>query len=360
MRRQVLSDGVHDERSISYHTIVVQDLLEVWCLAKQAGEVVPEDIESTLGRMLQFLSDTQAPDGTWPMVNDSVPGHPMDPRSVLLAGAVLLNHDGWVTQAEGADTSYLAWLTGKSVPETDGPRILRRTTVFPEAGYAILQDKNQSYLFFDAGPMGPKHIQGHGHADALSFVLYGRGRPLIVDPGVFSYHNKFWRDHFRNTMAHSTVAIDNQDQCVFWGPFRVAYPPKVRLLESSDNHVVGEHEGYTRLSKPVIHRRRIERRTTNEWEIQDQFEGRGEHDFSLNLQFAPDANAQVSGVNGEAHWTDGTSLQVIWVTPPAGASASVEQGWVSPGWNLKEEAPKYVLRWKSKVPVETKTILRIK
>jgi len=187
--------------------------------------------------------------------------------------------------------------------------------------------------------MGPRHIQGHGHADALSFVLYGRGRLLIADPGVFSYHNKFWRDHFRNTMAHNTVTVDNQDQCVFWGPFRVAYPPKARLLESSDNHVVGEHEGYTRFSRPVIHRRRIERWTTSEWEILDQFEGRGEHEFSLNLQFAPGANAQVSGVNGEARWPDGNSLQVNCVTPPEKALACIEPGWVSPGWNLKEKRP---------------------
>ena len=360
MRRQVLSDGVHDERSISYHMIVVQDLLEIWWLAKQVGKVAPEDIESTLVRMFQFLADTQASDGTWPMVNDSVPGYPMDPRSVLFAGAVLLDHKEWVTQAEGAGTSYLAWLTGKPVSEMGGPRLLKRTTVFPEAGYAVVQDKNQSYLFFDAGPMGPKHIQGHGHADALSFVLYGRGRPLIVDPGVFSYHIKFWRDHFRNTMAHNTVAVDNQDQCVFWGPFRVAYPPKVRLLESSDNHVVGEHEGYTRFSKPVIHRRRIERRATSEWEILDQFEGRGEHEFALNLQFAPGANAQVSGVNGKVRWSDGTSLQIICVTPPEKALACIEQGWVSPGWNLKEEAPKYVLHWRSEVPTENRMILKIK
>ncbi|MCJ7784824.1 MAG: heparinase II/III-family protein, partial [Desulfobacterales bacterium] len=176
----------------------------------------------------------------------------------------------------------------------------------------------------------------------------------------FSYHDKSWRDHFRSTMAHNTVTIDNQDQCVFWGPFRVAYPPKVRLLEWSDNHVAGEHEGYCRLSKPVIHRRRIERRTTSEWEILDQFEGRGEHEFALTFQFAPGAQAEVSGVNGEVRWPDRTSLQVICVTPPAGTSASVEQGWVSPGWNLKKEAPRYVLRWRSKVPVENRIILKIK
>ena len=316
------------------------------------------------------------------MVNDSVPGYPMDPRSVLLAGGVLFQNREFLRRGKGGDPGYAAWFNGSlsrgslSLASISDDRIWVNAglndlglndsgpndtmTVFKDAGYAVLQDKNQSYLFFDAGPMGPKHIQGHGHADALSFVLYGRGRPLIVDPGVFSYHNKFWRDHFRNTMAHNTVAIDNQDQCVFWGPFRVAYPPKVRLLESSDNHVVGEHEGYTRLSKPVIHRRRIERRTTNEWEILDQFEGRGEHEFALNLQFAPGANAQVSGVNGEARWPDGTSLQVICATPPEKALACIEPGWVSPGWNLKEEAPKYVLHWRSKVPTETRVILKIK
>jgi hypothetical protein len=371
MRRQVLSDGVHDERSISYHTIVLQDLLEIWWLAKQVGEVVPEDVEPTLTRMFQFLADTQAPDGTWPMVNDSIPGYPTDPRSVLLAGGVLFQNREFLLRGEGGAPGYALWLTGEvpSVGNDVGlndsrPNDARpndtKTKVFEEAGYAVLQDKNQSYLLFDAGPMGPGHIQGHGHADALSFVLYGTGRPLIVDPGVFSYHNKFWRDHFRNTVAHNTVAVDNQDQCVFWGPFRVAYPPKVRLLESSDNHVFGEHEGYTRFSKPVIHRRRIERRTTSEWEILDQFEGRGEHEFALNLQFAPGANAQISGVNGEARWPDGTSLQVICVTPPTRALGLIEQGWVSPEWNLKEEAPKYVLHWRSEVPTENRIILKIK
>jgi len=59
MRRQVLSDGVHDERSVSYHTIVLQDFLELWWLAKQVGEVVTEDVESILVRMFQFLADTQ-------------------------------------------------------------------------------------------------------------------------------------------------------------------------------------------------------------------------------------------------------------------------------------------------------------
>jgi hypothetical protein len=110
------------------------------------------------------------------------------------------------------------------------------------------------------GPMGPEHLPGHGHADALSFVLYGKHEPLVVDPGVYSYHEKSWRDHFRSTKAHNTVCIDGQDQCVFWGVFRVAYPPRVRLLGWSDEHVEGQHEGYLRLKDPVVHRRLIRKR----------------------------------------------------------------------------------------------------
>jgi uncharacterized heparinase superfamily protein len=362
MRRQVLRDGVHDERSISYHATVLQDLLEIWRLAKQTKEPVPENVEPTLVHMCQFLADTQAPGDTWPMVNDSVPDYPLDPRSLLLAAANLLGHEGWLAQAHGGDPAYLAWLSGQISGDPAGSvkRNPKGSVAFSEAGYLVLHDKDQNYLFFDAGPMGPKRIQGHGHADGLSFVLYKGEHALIVDPGVYSYHDKVWRDHFRSTIAHNTVAIDNQDQCVFCGPFRVAYPPKVRLLEWSENHVVGEHEGYSRFSKPVIHRRRIEKLSVNEWEILDQFEGRGEHEFALTLQLAPRAEAEIDGgFNALVRWPDKVSLEIIPVSPRVGSESYIEKGWVSQGWNLKEEAPRYVLRWKSTVPVENRLILKV-
>lgn len=140
----------------------------------------------------------------------------------------------------------------------------------------------------------------------------------------------------------------------------MAYPPRVRLLEWSESHVVGEHEGYCRLRRPVIHRRRIERKNSNEWVIYDQFEGRGKHDFALNLQFAVGAEVGAEGdVGASVRWSEGVSLQVVPVSVPVESNASVETGWVSPGWNLKNEAPRYVLRWHSTVPVESRLILRL-
>ena len=156
------------------------------------------------------------------------------------------------------------------------------------------------------------------------------------------------------------MTIDNNDQCVFWGPFRVAYPPKARLLEWSENHVVGEHEGYCRLKKPVLHRRRIDRKASGEWELTDHFDGSGDHDFALNLQFSVGAKVELSGLNSEVRWPDGVCLQVSCPSPPSGAAATIERGWVSSGWNLKDEAPRYVLRWHAKVPLENRLVLKVK
>ena len=265
--------------------------------------------EPTIVKMLQFLAETRAPDGCWPMVNDSVPDYPIDPTALVVAGALL-----WKRRVAGPPSrgngSYHAWLTGRSVPDLQQ----RQEDASPVAPVFTRPDmlsfgiKVDGYLFFDAGPMGSERMQGHGHADALSFILYGRGRPLVIDPGVYSYHEKASRDHFRSTEAHNTVTVDHQDQCLFWGPFRVAYPPKVRLLEWSQRRVLGEHEGYCRLRSPVLHRRSVERKAPGEWEVNDRFEGSGEHDLALTLQFSSGAKSDLSGLNGEVRWPEGDSI----------------------------------------------------
>lgn len=346
MDRQVLADGVHDERSISYHAIVLADLLETWDLCQKLGVEVPRQVEEKLSLMVQFLKDMQAPDHSYPMVNDTIPGYPDYLASDPLQVAARSNAwPGLFFKSEGANPAQSMTKAGVSA--------------YPQAGYVILRDEPGDFLCFDAGPMGPAHLPGHGHADALSFTLYALGRPIIVDPSVYSYHERHWRDHFRSTMAHNTVCIDDQDQCVFWGPFRVAYPPRAYLLSWSDEHVEGEHEGYLRLSDPVTHRRKIKRLGHNQWEIKDHFVGRGEHKFALTLQMAPEAKVTREGSTGISVRWPGLRLKITAPEPAPGSSASVEPGWVSPGWHLKVEAPRYVLQWKAHVPTGNRLLISL-
>ncbi len=313
MRRQVLADGVHNERSISYHTIVLQDILETWMLCKATGDRIPDDVLPTLKRMIQFLADMQAPDGSYPMLNDTVPGYPINPKSLLLAGGLFFGDQKWIAAGTGADVSYAAWLTGLTditFPE-DGVSSAEGPIVYPDAGYAVLKDDTGCCLYFDAGPMGPEHLPGHGHADALSLTLYGKTGPLIVDPGVYSYHDSGWRNYFRSTAAHNTIAVDGQDQCVFWGNFRVAYAPKAHLTGWSSNFVSGVHEGYKRLKKSVFHSRRIDMKGNGTWEVSDTLEGKGEHDFVFTLQLSPGASVKILNDEALVTWPDGTRLKVI-------------------------------------------------
>jgi hypothetical protein len=358
MERQVMADGVHDERSLSYHAIVLQDLVETWDLCRGTGVTVPGNLEQRFSRMTQFLDDMQAPDGSYPMVNDTVPGYPDDISTVVAYAQARLNY--WTPVPAGGENGGVS-SDGFLQAKPDGcvaEKSCRRVSAYPEAGYAIIKSEGGEYLCFDAGAMGPEHLPGHGHADALSFVLYCNHRPLVVDPGVYSYHDKSWRDYFRSTRAHNTVCIDDQDQCVFWGAFRVAYPPKVRLLGWSDNHVEGEHQGYCRLNDPVVHRRLITRRGKGHWELLDRFEGRGVHEFTLSLQLASEARVEQHGVcDATVHWPELT-LRISVPSPSPEMHAAVEPGWVSPGWNLKTPAPRYVLQWKAKVPCVNRLTLK--
>ena len=55
---------------------------------------------------------------------------------------------------------------------------------------------------------------GHGHYDALSVEAWADARPLVVDPGRYTYAegDPNWRHWFRGTAAHNTVTVDGADQ----------------------------------------------------------------------------------------------------------------------------------------------------
>ncbi|MEM7356025.1 MAG: alginate lyase family protein, partial [Acidobacteriota bacterium] len=337
MDRQILPDGVHDERSLSYHPIVLRDLFETWQLARRRGVDTPSHLSETLGKMLCFLVATRTPNGTWPMVNDSVPTYPED-RAALIDSV----------------TSALEQPSERPNRVDDAG-----VSAFPEAGYAILRPTPDDYLFFDAGPMGPTQVPGHGHADALSFVLYGNGRPLIVDPGVDTYEAGQRRDELRSIAVHNTVTVDDQEPCTFWGPFRVTDLPGACLIEWSESHLLGQHQGYKRLAHGVTHHRRITWLDDGCWEIHDRFEGVGEHTFAFNLQLAPGAQVDLEGLDAVARWSDGTQLVMRPDVPLAEARTEIVEGWVAPDWNRRVAASRYLLRWNAQVPFELRTRLEV-
>lgn len=214
---QILADGGHEERSTAYHRAVLADLDGVAQLLRRAAGTVPPWLESARSRMSSWDDQMRGPDGTLPLLND-----------------------GWV---------------GPARPRTVGPAL----TVLPSSGYVVLRH-GEHQAILDVAPMAPRHLPAHAHADVLSFVLWGEGSPLIVDPGTFTYSGPD-RDRFRATAAHNTLEIDGIDQCELWGNFRAAFLPSVECVEidqqDSVTVVTARHNGYRRLADPVTHERRF-------------------------------------------------------------------------------------------------------
>jgi Heparinase II/III-like protein/Heparinase II/III N-terminus len=212
---QVLPDGGHEERSTSYHRSVHADLSDVERLLRHAGRSVPVWLQNARVRMQSWEDTMRGPDGALPLLND-------------------------------------AW-EGPSVRRASRPDVC----VLRSSGYVVLRAADDQAIL-DVGRLAPSHLPPHAHADLLSFVLWADGRPVVVDPGSFTYTGP-GRSDFRSTAAHNTVEIDGRDQCEFWGDFRAAFMPTVTHLDvqvrGDITVVTARHDGYRRLDDPVMHER---------------------------------------------------------------------------------------------------------
>jgi uncharacterized heparinase superfamily protein len=256
---QILADGGHEERSPSYHRAVLEQLRDTEELLARAGRPSPEVSAATL-QMTAFLDRLAGPDGGLPLLNDAWEGPPWPGRS-------------------GASSDLMA-----------------------ESGYVTLR-AGESQAVIDAGPLAPSHLPAHAHADALSFVLWRAGRPLLVDPGTYTYAGPE-RDAYRGTAAHNTVAVDGRDQCTFWGPFRAAHLPTVEgpeleLLADGVAVVRGRHDGYARSGGDhVIHERTWCWLEDDGIVVVDRLLARDSHRVASRLHLAPGVDADAGEVGG--------------------------------------------------------------
>ena len=249
LAQQLLADGGHEERSTSYHREIHAWLSDLARILAGIG-TRPRWLLDAVDAMALWMRKIAGPDGTLALLNDAWEGPPV------------LNDDP-------AAVSDLA-----------------------ASGYIVLRhDTDQAVI--DVGPLAPSHLTPHAHADALSFVLWADGEPVLVDPGSFSYTGAD-RDRFRGTSAHNTVAIDDRDQCEFWADFRAAYLPAVRarpLQRFGDVTVAGgSHDGYRRLPRPVTHHRRFVWCPGNGLVIVDLLRGDGKHQVRSSLHLSSSAS----------------------------------------------------------------------
>jgi hypothetical protein len=298
-RHQILNDGGPAEQSFAYHRFVLDlytlviDFLETNKLYDWAG--LRERV--TVGE--RFLKAFEGPRGELPSIGDSDDGHAIAPGAAPVRGAARPPED--------------------------------RVTSFPDTGCTLARGAGGLVLTFDA----------------LSVTLSYAGKPILVDPGTYRYNGvPDWRRYFKGTRAHNTVTVDGVDQAVQETGFIWSRPYQSKLLhlKSSPGWVImrGSHDGYSRLPSPLIHERTVFIEGNSKIVVQDQFQGRGRHDFEINFHLHPEA--AVEEADG---WfkvvTDGTRAFIR--LAEGGEFAVIKglenpiHGWHSAAYGVKQPSP---------------------
>jgi len=372
--KQVFPDGVDFEMATAYHRLCTELFLSPFLWELRCGLPVPQPVLERLRAMLEYIRHYTRPDGTAPNIGDADDGRlhvlgnqPIqDHRYLLAIGAVLFN-DSDLKAAADRFWEEALWMTGtagydafQALPQGSRPS----SRAFDDGGFFIMREKNY-HLIVDCGDIGLAGRGGHGHNDVLSFEL-AAGRPVIVDPGAYTYTADWQaREKFRSTAFHNTVQVDGQEINRLGGKGKMwtMYPdarPIVRAWESTpaQDRFVGEHTGYTRLPDPVRHVREIIfAKQPVRWEITDTLTGTAAHSLKGYFHLHP----EVQVIAGDSCYIlsgpGRVSLKLEW-KGPEDIVWSVEDGWYSPSYGVRQPTKVLVWNWAGVLPANITVMLQ--
>ena len=318
MEKQVYPDGCDFEASTCYHGLVLELFFFSTLLVvindndfkgedyrEIANRVFGKEYTDRLHKMFNVVLYLLKPNGRIPQIGDNDNGRlhmfakreVLDMRYLLSLGAIFFREPEFKVKEFGLsgeavwvfrEKGYKIW---QDLEQNCLTNINSRA--FRDAGWYIMRnDKN--YMIISCGADGQNGNGGHCHNDKLSFELCIDGEDIIVDPGTYVYTAEpKWRNKFRSTPYHNTVALDGQEQNRFEEKslFRLRSEARVRInrWETNDEYdfLDAQHSGYERLSEPITHRRQILfNKKEDYWIIRDILTGNQKHTFDFHLHFA--------------------------------------------------------------------------
>jgi len=328
---QILNDGGHYEKSPMYHSILVEDYLDVInliasnTLSFESHEL--SFLKEKTEKALNFLNAVLMPDKDIPLFNDSA--------------FKITPHPDEIFQYANRVIEYVQ----SEVLDKDENLILK------DSGYFIIR-KNGSMCVIDCGSISPDYQPGHTHCDLLSYELAINGHRVVVDSGLHDYENSDHRNYSRSTKAHNTVEIDDKEQSEIWGQFRVARRAEVlssRLYKNNNHESIfeGSYKPYWSSSiDNIVHSRKITNKD-NKWIISDEVLGSGSHSVKNYIHLHPEIICEFED-GSCTFYKDGTKLAKITFTD--NIDVALEEAWYYPEFGKKIKNTVIVLTYVGQLP----------
>lgn len=269
-RVQLTDDGGQIEGCPHYHNVCVHFLAQAQLVAATSGERFSDGYAERVLQGLTYSVHAFRPSGTGVPWGDS----DADRRAVTAALFGGLAFGRWepfrqLVELAGREAAREERL--KSIWQVPAPRDwlgdfealcdsppVELPTVSWQRGLqqvALRTDWGRDALSLFFACYTPNRGTGHSHLDPMGFDFTALGRPLIVDPGRFTYREDADRRAFKSAAWHNTLTIDHADPYAYissWvnGPQK---PGDVIRVQQTDGLLAAEamHENY----EPAIHRR---------------------------------------------------------------------------------------------------------
>ncbi|MCX4244370.1 heparinase II/III domain-containing protein [Paraliomyxa miuraensis] len=221
VREQLAGDGVHGERTPTYHVLLAEQLAVLLSYARVTQPLLADALEPALDAMVAVLPAFTHPDGDVALWGDSQRDAPVTPAGLVarLGGTLGSSH-------------------------ADAP-----VSGFGRRCFGPLS------LLWNRGGVGLPHQPGHVHADALSIELSVGDTRVLVDAGVGTYEVGPERAYARSTAAHNTVSVGGADQHELWASHRIGARGRTETLAQAEHRLEGRVWGH---DGSAAHRRVIE------------------------------------------------------------------------------------------------------
>ncbi len=283
--QQIHVDGVGAEQSPSYTSLTLEWYLLCLWIGDQSGAPFGARVRDQLGKAGHHLRWVMDTDGHVPAIGDDdecgVFACPQD-KGEAYVSSVLGSLSAFLDDPDIAPPVVRPhirdMLFGQAAPNEHFPE---GAQTFASGGYTVFRKSirgKKVLLVLDHGPVGHLSIAAHGHADALAIWLHIDDQPVFVDAGTYLYHSGgAWRDYFRSTRAHNTVAIGEANSSKMTGAFNWGRRAKCQIVaplkqEDGSWSIVVSHDGYEDDFK-VRHQREIRFHCEGKIEVLDRLIG---------------------------------------------------------------------------------------
>ncbi|NLE05206.1 MAG: hypothetical protein GX638_10475, partial [Crenarchaeota archaeon] len=266
IQKQHTEEGVNREEAAEYIQFINDFFLVAAIVGKENGTPFSHPYEKKLHQIAGYLNKILDSKENYPMYGDGDDGYVLRPgshthfnnfSSELSTFAAYFDDSTLKRSSSKWDdkSDLMLGVDGKLKFEKLMPAgNVIDSCFFPKSGHFIFRKRKEdleTYMHFDAAPLGFLSIAAHGHADALSFILHVDGSPIFIDSGTYTYHtHREWREYFVGTIAHNTIRVNGKNQADLAGPTLWLNHYKNQILavkndsEMQIEKVIASHDGY--------------------------------------------------------------------------------------------------------------------